>query len=207
MPTRVSFMSERSAELVLVPRLIEVMEAEGHVVTPLHCWASREGSRMSLACDEGEMLLTLALFARRPKVLSPQDPSLVVKFNSVLYEQADILSRSGITVVAGVPCVTSLMKFDVHAKCVWFALSGGYSEDFVYEINAHTGALLTEPCSKAEVVDESGIARLMDHRSRPMTWTQIVQVMKQVNLLGAKRYFGPWGLSGRYRPTYLVVHF
>jgi hypothetical protein len=63
-----SFVNERTAEYVLLPRVRDQLHAWFGLVVPLFYWKSREGGTASLKIHGHERVRAIAMFARCPKL-------------------------------------------------------------------------------------------------------------------------------------------
>lgn len=61
------FMSERTAEYVLVPDIMHRLRQEFSSIVPFYYWASREGS-VKVAHSYSGHVRVVAAYARRPKI-------------------------------------------------------------------------------------------------------------------------------------------
>jgi hypothetical protein len=129
-----AFISEHSAEYILVPRMVNILGQCFGKVIPLYFLSTREGSRIAYECDKSQPIRVLNVFARRPKVSVPQQPRIEVKFNSSLFDKAGLAAEVGIPTLAGVPLVSSIMEFNMDARCAWFSLSGVPDMDVYYNL-------------------------------------------------------------------------
>src|SRR5690348_2806966 len=108
-----SFISEHTAELILVPDILRILQPVYPCITPLYYWASREGSIMSRRAFEHKRVRVLAFYPRRPKVKSPGMGTILVKFNELLYNRSSYFHSKGIPVIAGVPLADSLDRLSL----------------------------------------------------------------------------------------------
>lgn len=147
----ISFMSEHTAEYALVGDLMNRLNPTFPHVVPMYFWASREGDTMAREAFNGKEVRLVAVFPRRPKVFSPHDDHVLVKFNSSVLLHAHIARACGIAVLAGVPLVSDLSEFRIDSKCAWFIVHGAKTGDTDLEmlltkcgeIAEHTGRLGT----------------------------------------------------------------
>jgi hypothetical protein len=66
-----SFISERTAELILVPELVETLKPFYSKITPLFYRVSREGGKMFRSSFAGKKIKLLVFYTRRPKIEFP----------------------------------------------------------------------------------------------------------------------------------------
>jgi hypothetical protein len=198
-------MSEHTAEYVLVPALERILRQVYAAVFPFWFWSSREGS--SVADLPGHVKL-LAVFARRPKVFSPRDREITVKFHERISRIARRAVNSGIPVLAGLPLVSELCELASSPKCAWFVL-GQHSEDgddIVHRIDIVEGRLLTAPRQGIEGPVSS--ERLLDYVgafSQPHAWTDAISIFKELRRTDEDRYGSfPFG-ANNYSPFFFAL--
>lgn len=205
------FMSEHSAEYVLVPDLACQLQAQFGRVVPFFFWARREGGRIAKESYSGSVRL-LAAYARRPKVDYPSDPVITVKFNDLLFERAWQLNRIGIPVLAGVPCVSSLAELRLGVQCAWFHIEPSHQqwEDSLARIPLATPSQteLARPDTPIRgPLHRDDVVQLAATRTHPMLWREALEHIRQVNRgdadgLFIRRWFGPFA---PYKPFYLAL--
>ncbi len=101
-----SFISEHSAEYILVPNIVRRLTPKFTQVAPVFLWLSREGNRTALEMMAGKRIRLLTAFPRRPKILSPN--SIAMKVNHELVAYSERSADAGMVVLLGVPLVSSL---------------------------------------------------------------------------------------------------
>src|SRR5688572_20787463 len=126
-----SFINERSAEMILVPNIINALVVHHFKVTPIYYWVSREGGSLSRGCFADTEVKVLALYARRPKVDYTGMNRLFVKLNEMLFVKAEIYRSKGIFAFAGVPLADSLDSLLLSVPCVYFSIANGGNEDLI----------------------------------------------------------------------------
>jgi hypothetical protein len=209
MPT--SFLSEHSAEFILVPELIHILSDSYQCIAPFYFWAGREGSLISKGCDTGELMKVVAVYARRPKISSYGDSQITVKFNAVLSEKAFEFNRVGIPVLAGVPRVTSIMDFRLGAKCSWFEmlsddkpidLEGILDMENENSIKMPVNNSVRGPLSKSE------INNIVIQKCKQMSWLEAIDLIRNVRAM-RPRNFGYSSyiarMFGGYKPFFLIL--
>src|SRR5258708_36498321 len=119
-----SFISEHSAEYVLVARLSRILTQHFGKVVPMYFWATREGSAISRECNPSQMVKVVSVFARRPKVSVPAQPFVRMRINQSILQTATLSASLDIPTFAGIPLVSSILDFGLDADCAWFELRG-----------------------------------------------------------------------------------
>ncbi|MBC8465847.1 hypothetical protein H8D57_02375 [bacterium] len=201
-----SFLSEHSVEFCLTHRLSQLL-SPAYNVTPLYFWRSREGSRIAKECDNGESIRVVAVYARRPKLLSPGDGTVVMKVNEQVILRANYLIEQGIPVFCGVPIIFQILDFSVDSHCAWFQLmSDEVHEDLEVLIDVKTGALRNDSIANSLIpTKEKQITKIIKESARGMTLSAAIESIRggwvsdfDVN----RRSF--W-IEGNYKPFYLFL--
>jgi hypothetical protein len=209
MPT--SFLSEHSAEFILVPQLIRILSDSYRSITPFYFWAGREGSSISKGCDAGELMQVVAVYARRPKISSYGDSQITVKFNAVLSEKAYEFNRVGIPVLAGVPRVTSIMDFRLGAQCSWFEiLSDGSPTDIegVLDMDNESSIKMPTNNSVRGPLSETEVNRLVIQNCKQMRWPEAIDFIRTVRASRPRNFeYGSYiaRMFGGYKPFFFML--
>ena len=128
-----SFISERSAEYVLVPNLKSILLEKFSTVTPLFPWATREGGSLSKHIHGGETFRMIGLYARRPKLIST-GTNITIKLNRQILMGAKQGEELGIPIIAGCPLVKDFWELGGDPECVWIRLDQEPEDDIEIEI-------------------------------------------------------------------------
>jgi hypothetical protein len=195
-----SFISEHTAELILVPELIHNLATKFSKITPLYYWASREGGRMSQMSFQGKLIKILALYPRRPKTTFPGSSVIQVKFNNLLFDRAKYFRANGIPVIAGVPLASKLEDIFVGVDCLWFDLDNAETEEII-EIDIATKSILS---INVRIASLENIGRMID-AAAVFTWVDAIEKIKQIVKINVENSFSRM-LGDLYKPIYMLVH-
>jgi len=121
-PKLSSFVSDHSAEYLLVPAITKVLRAEYSTIVPLYFWLSREGGLHARETHEGSPFRAVALFPRRPKFELGKHRRIYVTINESLKESALVLRNRGIPSLVGCPIIESFWQIDEEPRCVFLAI-------------------------------------------------------------------------------------
>jgi hypothetical protein len=202
-----AFLSEHTAEYVLVPSIVSILSRQFTKVIPLYFWSTREGSKVSRGCDLSQPMRLINVFARRPKVETPHQPTMEVKFNSTLFDAASHSIDAGIPVFAGVPLVSSLMKFNLDTHCAWFSISGADSPDVYYQLTLEGEVdWKSDQCSAVTgPLHENEIIEVTLEYSREMFWSEAIENLRLIRRVArqADGYRSMFG--GGYHPFSVLL--
>ena len=172
-----SFISERSAEYILVPKLIYILKRYFSKSIPLYFLSTREGSSISRACHPLQPVKIISVFARRPKITTPNQFSVEVKFNLSLFETAQRLMPLGIPTFAGVPLASSIFDLSLETDCAWFEIAGNNNDDIVCEVSLDNKILSTSNNSTAieETLQENELIARVLEKCRYVEWNEAIE--------------------------------
>lgn len=199
-----SFISEHSSEYILVPQLIELLARHFTKIVPLYFLLTREGNSMSCECSPSQAVKVVGVFARRPKIGTPEQPFIDVTFNASLFDSAQLASSFGIPTFAGVPLASSIMQLNLKTDCAWFQLLSvnGYAtvrmllDGTVMDWSADPNSL-EGPISPADLA-----ARIVEH-SNSMEWGQAIEYLRLIRRGTRESFLQPFG--GGYHPFHLLL--
>ena len=114
-----SFMSEHTAEYVLVPNIVRQLSAHFCDIIPMYFWSTREGNRTADEFMSARPARILTVFPRRPKVSETVEERITMKVNQELIGYTRVSLSVMIPVFAGVPLVSSLLALRIESPCSW----------------------------------------------------------------------------------------
>lgn len=201
-----SFLSEHSAEYVLVPNIAKVLSAAYKAAIPLYYWATREGASLAAAEMGEQSVRIVTAFARRPKVYNAEGKEILMKVNASLLQASAIGGQLGSPVLAGVPLTAGLLQFNVNTQCAWFHLgdTGPFNADVNVRMDTK-GKRLGCARDNTDLVKgpltDKEILNIVKSSTRAMPWDIAVRTMRDIRSFGND---GRWFMSG-YRPFFLVI--
>lgn len=202
-PIPKGFISEHTAEFVLVSEAVDAFAALCSKVIPISFWASREGR--AKVSSERMCFRVVSVFARRPKVISSADQVVIVKINRALFEYAAAAEQFGIPTLAASPLVASLDRLHIGCESVWFRLcDNGEREDFCLEVpleKSRLQAAKRENVSGPSEIKE--ISRRVADSAERLSWQEVVRRLRELkNAAGPSGFmFGP----ATYKPFHLLL--
>ncbi len=205
--SEIGFISEHSAEYLLVPKLCSILEPDFSGTVPIYYWASREGARLSLESRFGSTIQIVACFARRPKVSHVGQDHILVKFNEVLFEYAAASSDNGIPVFAGVPLASSLDQLTTDRESAWFKLVGGNHQLAYAQCRLGIpGGMIIDNSDADHVLGPltpNQIRNLVIEQAKPMPWSDAAEILRELRIRKTGR--GPYSWLGNYHPFHILL--
>lgn len=180
-----SFISEHSAEFVIVPKMKALLEKRFSIVVPIFPWLSREFGNRAKSAHGFSGFHVLALFPRRPKISDEGD--VLVTINGELSVYKEIALKHGITVLAGCPNANNLRGLATCDECAWIDVDGYYN--YLQNINCLDGKRLT---------DEEVIASVS--KGEVHTMESLEKFIRETCYVLPASFFGM-----RYKPVYFLV--
>jgi hypothetical protein len=205
------FMNEHTAEFILVPDLVQKLRGTCGGIVPFHYWKSREGQAKARDSYSGFVRL-VAGYARRPKVERLHDPTVTVKFNTVLFDHSCALKAVGVPVFAGVPVVSTFSDFGLGSRCIWFLIEGteGFHRDVTGRVFVEYDGLacpdLIGPV-RGPLSDEAIVAAMVE-RSEAFSWSEMFRRIDSVNQemrMNSACGAGWYNRFMPYKPFYLAL--
>jgi len=202
-----SFISEHTAEYVLVPTLARILSARFRRVVPIYLWLTREGSTIGQRCMSSRSTRLISVYARRPKIEQPDQDHILVKLNAQLFEFARRAAPLGIPVFAGVPLASSLANLTLDVRCSWLRLNpkGTDDRDIVLGLTLE-GARLDDDHDCAEWDGPLGADQLVQSvlaGTRPVSWDQAVDNLRMIR--ASLQGYGRHPFFAGYKPFYLLL--
>lgn len=199
-----SFMSERSAELILVPQLITLIKDTYPTITPLFYWRSREGNKMSQQSFQDQSIKVLILYARRPKVEYIGSGQIEIKLNELLFRRTELYATAGMPVIAGCPIADKLENLQMGVPCIWLKLTpGGYEETIT--VNVSRPVIQSQ---QVNTISRDDILNMIA-AAKNFSWPEALKVIDSVrreNIMSNHRSFR-YGVYGDvYKPVYFLIH-
>ena len=202
-----SFLSEHSVEYCLVNRLYNSLSSKWEI-SPLFFWRSREGSRIAEECDNGERIRVAAVYARRPKLVSPGHNVLVMKVNDRIFSRANYLTGQGIPVFCAVPRVSQILDFQVNSVCSWFILAQDSPIiDVQIRLDINSGLIQNrsdENEKKVIPIVEQQISDIIKEQTKAISLSDAIAIISCRNGEVLGRYPSFFWFGG-YKPFYLFL--
>jgi hypothetical protein len=199
-----SFMSEHTAEYVLVTDLVRRLAPQFTEIIPIFFWSTREGNSTAAQTMSEVTVRVLTAFARRPKILT--DDRVMMKINRELLQYSGRSSNFGIPVVAGIPLVSSLSRLRLNSSCSWFEMTGSdqHHEDHYIEVMLDGTSVLEQSGateSSSPLSDER--IRELVHRSPTLSWLDAVAMLRSIR--SEQSEFSRFPFFGGYKPFHLIL--
>jgi hypothetical protein len=189
-----SYISERSAELSLVPQLKMELEKHFNYVAPLFPWLNRETSKISKQVHVNDRFKILVLFPRRPKLDNNDYNKIFATINEDLSLFKEFANEYNVPVIAGCPLATNFWELSKCTKHTWI------------EINNNTVSNYLNPVCNApreKIVASLSISRIVKLIKTSATFdiekfSEFLHESK--GTMPGTFIFGP-----RYKPIYLLI--
>ena len=207
-----SFMSEHTAEYVLVNDLVRRLTPAFSNLIPIFFWATREGNHFTLESMDCQNLRLVTCFARRPKVDPAAPSSLFMKINRELINYRHACASINIPVLVGLPIVKSLSALRLNSPCNWFDLAKfDYADEGECYVTISSDGLLSTPPAPtfSGPLTNPQIEELVN-RSPIVSWSRAVDHIRDLRQMVSQQALesnGYWRFPfiGGYKPFFLLV--
>ncbi len=199
-----SFISEHSAEYVLVKDIVGILSEEFPVVIPVYFWLTREGASIAKRCMAGRNVHIVAIYARRPKIEKPNQDWILLKINRRLFEVAQTGNEFGCPVLAGVPLVTNLSRFSLDSSCSWFRIKDIDHPDYDFELPLDTTKQTgNDPFLIEGPLSRTAITKLVREEAKVMPWDYAIEAVRSIKRAG--RFNNRFFFAAGYRPFFVIL--
>jgi len=190
-----SFLSEHTAEFILVPQMQAMLQQSFDSVIPLFVWVTREGSKLARKEMAGRKYRVCALFPRRPKI--DQDGKMFLKVNEQVLFVAENLRLTGIPVFAGMPIVHHLADLKVNCECNWYELHPGGAGDLIVPITSEVHEL------QFDFINQIAVNQLSTNILRDATIFEYGETIDHIRFV--KTNFSMGMYTSVYKPTFFFM--
>ena len=185
-----SFICERSAELLLVSELKNIVNTKYSNPIVLYPWLSREFSKISMEIHKFDYFRVLVIFSRRPK-LANNSTDIFLTVNSRLETFNEIATKHNVPVIIGCPLARNFWELSDEAKIVWISMSNIGSEPYLH--------CLTDHSLDNSFLDSNEIIELID-QSKEFSIEAFELFVREGLATLPFRFYG-----AGYKPIYLLV--
>ncbi len=189
-----SFISERSAELSLVPYLKMELEKHFDYVAPVFPWLNRETSKISKQVHINDRFKVLVLFPRRPKLDHNDNRKIFTTINADLSIFKEFASKFNVPVIAGCPLATNFWELSKCTKHVWIEINNETISNYLNPLSKTPGEKVVESLSVSCIVK-------MINKSTTFDIDSFSDFLHESKYAIPRTFlFGP-----RYKPSYLLI--
>jgi hypothetical protein len=195
-----SFICERTAEYILVPKLTSILRSRFKVIVPIFPWATREGGNLSKQIHKNDQFRVVGMFPRRPKLNSVNSSNIIIKINHQILVGAQYSIKFGIPIIAGCPLTKNLWELDNSPECIWIKLEQRSQDDFEID-TGNIQSFIPDwifPSEELLLNYLSEYSILMDYQKAIESFKQTRGFLRET---GYYRYFG----IGGYKPVYFLL--
>lgn len=196
-----SFISEHTAEYVLIPRLTEILKQKFEVVVPIYPWMTREGNNLSKSLHEQDKFKMVGFYPRRPKIdLNSQ--KIAIKINDEFLNGAKEASKINIPMLAGCPIARNLLELNNDTKCIWIKLTDKTRN--IYDIEYIDGIPVEFKIKQNEEVlnTNDDILNFISNYCKELDFVNLIQAIQTIRQYSSTVYFMGFGT---YKPIYFLL--
>lgn len=211
----ISFISEHTAEYILVPHITNLLSKQFTTIIPFYFWASREGNTMSKRTVNINDFWLISVYPRRPKISYPKDTMIKLKFNASIVHAARYSIQLGVSTFAGIPIISSIEDINKDVLCKWFRFMDN-NEELISEIEYKLdleGKVVDKSQStliEGPIKDDLLINTILKSSTIP-SWENAIDRIRSIRKYSAIGFNGISNYSGfsiwmgGYKPFYLIL--
>ena len=188
-----SFISERTAEYIIVPDLCRTLRRTSRRILPFFFWSTREGNAVSRRQMQDTTVRVLTVFARRPKIRAAKAGVITMKLNASIIEYAHESAEIGVPVIAAMPLASALTELHSRTRCIYIDLKAQPTGGDVFIHFGHADGVVEE-------LSGTQIAALVG-AARRLAWTDVAELLSSLRAVHLKHNY-PY-FAG-YRPVHLA---
>ena len=147
-----SYISERSAELSLVPQLKLELEKHFYYVAPLFPWLNREASNISRQIHINDRFKVLVLFPRRPKLDHDDVNNIFTTINEDLLTFKTFAKEHNVPVIAGCPIARDFWELSKCTKHIWIEINNETISNYLNPVTNNSGKKVITSLSISRIV-------------------------------------------------------
>ena len=189
-----SFISERSAELSLIPHLKMELEKHFDYVAPVFPWLNRETSKISKQVHVNDRFKILFLFPRRPKFEQNDNRKIFATINSDLSLFKEFAKDFSVPVIAGCPIATNFWELSKCSKHVWIEINDETINNYLNPISNDSGEEVVESLSVSSIVK-------LINKSTTFDIDRFSEFLKESKYAMPRTFL----FGARYKPVYLLI--
>lgn len=199
-----SFISEHTAEFVLVPTLKGILQKEFEIVTPIFPWMTREGSKVSKILHRNDKFKIIGMYPRRPKIDLSNKENIFIKINEQIILGAQSGLSLGIPIIAGFPLVKDFWSLGKDPICIWIKLNAQSDEIFQIE---YVGDLhLDKDLSQIVFYKERDILNYINDNARLFDIVTAMNMFRKIKKdSGNLEFYSRFTFWGGYKPIYFLL--
>ncbi|MFC1724259.1 hypothetical protein ACFL4T_01440 [candidate division KSB1 bacterium] len=200
-----SYISEHTAEFVLIPDLKNILSKKHKSVIPIYPWLTREGSNISFQLHDHDEFRILGLYPRRPKIYSVNQENIFIKVNEHLLYSARIGLEFGIPIIAGCPIASNFWELR-NCPCLWIKLESDIMESFEIQLQKNNTSNLISKYPDSLFQTNEDLITYIDKTSKVINLGIAFDAIKKINMQRkGVSFYNIMSFMGGYKPVYFLL--
>jgi len=195
-----SFISEHTAEYVLVPSLVKILKKRFSTVVPMYPWITREGTNLSKEIHQHDSFNVIGLFCKRPKI-HVKDRNILFKINNDFLRTQEVSYDVGIPILVGIPLIKNLWQLSEKPNCIWAKLSEEIEPYYEIPNNDDLSDWLNLPDNGHLFSVDEDLLEYIENNTRLMNLVSFIESVRIIRRTNPSSLFG----SGIYKPVYFLI--
>lgn len=201
-----SFISEHTAEFVLVPILKRILQKEFEFVTPIFLWMTREGSNISKFLHQNDKFKILGLYPRRPKITLTDKTIIHLKINEQIILGTQKALKIGIPIIAGCPLAKDFWELGKNPDCLWIRLNFKSNKNKEFKIKLVKSLHMDKDLAKMVLQKEDDILKYIIKNAKLFDFDKAMEAFKKIKMDSFNlEYYSSFAFWGGYKPIYFLL--
>jgi hypothetical protein len=201
-----SFISEHTAEYVLINSILNIFHKRFEFVSPIFPWITREGSNISQYLHSNDKFKILGIYPRRPKYSIHNINNFIIKISEDIVISGKTGRDIGIPIIAGCPIVRNFWDLGNNPQCIWInILENKYPN---LEISLEKNNLSESTKKKYDIIfkSEEDILSFFQNTSKELNIDEAIESFKAIKMSSKSlEYYNPFLFQRGYKPFYLLI--
>ncbi|MBS1495242.1 MAG: hypothetical protein JST55_17180 [Bacteroidetes bacterium] len=202
-----SFVSERTLEYSIVPKIRQMLKLKYKRVIPIFYWVSREGNLISEEINKDENFKVLAVYLRRPKI---QSGGIFFKVNQSIIDLYPQFNKFEIPVICVLPLASNITELDNQNLEFHSIDLKNFTKEIVISFACNfQDKLILQPLREQECsfLSSPELYSLIDN-SKINSWDYLIKrmrILRQGVTLKQDVYYRSNFFGGGYQPVYFLI--
>lgn len=196
-----SFISEHTAEYILIPKLTQILKQKFELVVPIFPWMTREGNNFSKSIHCRDSFKIVGFYPRRPKI-KQTEYKILIKINSEFIDGAKEALKINIPMLAGCPLIKNFWELNEETQCIWIKLNEETKSlyELEYEREKPNEFMILDNVCVLE--NDEDILNFVSTVCDTHNFESLVQAIETIRRHSSTVYFMGFG---SYKPIYFLL--
>lgn len=197
-----SFVSERTLEYTIIPKIQQTLKLEYSLVIPIYFWTTREGNSISKELNHQEKFRVLAVYLRRPKIFGSK---IYFKVNNSIIALSPLFEENNIPVLCTFPLASKFIDLDNENLTYHSLKLKDFSQETTFSFSTTNKIISISINDHIHPLTNLEIYELINH-SKLHEWNELSRIFRIIKQ--GVSFEGSWFYSrffGGYQPVYFLI--